>query len=239
MTSTPSCNLLVFLISFSLPQTSLHITMVERRNPQNHTMTYTHPTTPPPPPRTLLLQNLTTQTHLLTQLFTHLSQSSSSSSTSSTLSSSLIGAPSNQSNLINQLYTFLRSTTDDMASIVQQVRQHQTAYTDFERQKKSVISLERQVRSLIHSLESSRSELEAMISEARETAKSLDRATTGPSTLLSPFLFLPLSLFNSRPTQGPLPPPFFPLSCFHPLSRPSLNPLSPAQWLSNNQKIQS
>ena len=130
-------------------------------------MTYISPISiiPSKPPRILLLENLTTQTHLLTQLFTHLASANPPANSQPSTST--------EPNPIHQIYTSLQSATDELARVVEAVQGHQLAFRGLERRKAEVMALERLVRGLVRDLERGRKELERVVCEAREIQSSI------------------------------------------------------------------
>ena len=145
-------------------------------------MTYILPTqaTPSKAPRTILLQNLSSQLHLLTQLFTHLSSSHPSPS-----------QPGTSTALVHQIYTSLQERTDQLASLVEEVEAHQIAYRALERRKAEVSALERVVRGLVRDLEKGRKELEKVVFEGRQVQRSVEKSTAREA-----FRFLPPSMYR-------------------------------------------
>lgn len=106
---------------------------------------------------TKLLANVNSQSQLLTQIF---------------------GSVSNPA-AIPRLYAALTSTTDDLAELLEEARQHQLAHQAMLKQKAQVLAMEKQVRAMLVTLETGRSELQSLVDQGKETAKVMDRATQG------------------------------------------------------------
>jgi mediator of RNA polymerase II transcription subunit 4 len=116
------------------------------------------------PPRTRLLQNITTQTHLINQIFTSLSSSSSLSST----------AP----NPLPALYQQLNDTAEELLRLRDEIAVHQELWARIEVKKRNVIDMEKRVRGIMRTLESERGDLETMVLEGREIMASVDKVET-------------------------------------------------------------
>ncbi|KAK4687688.1 mediator of RNA polymerase II transcription subunit 4, partial [Tremellales sp. Uapishka_1] len=126
-------------------------------------MTYTLSNTAAPPSiRSALLSNLSTQTTLLTQLFTTLSQPSSSSTS------------------LPSLYSSFQNTSADLSRLVEDVYDHQAKYRLMLEKKERVEALERRVRELLVSLEGDRSDLLGMVESSREVVKGIEKARDDP-----------------------------------------------------------
>jgi len=151
-----------------------------------HSMTYivpSHPSPPPTPPRTALLQNLTSQSQFLLQLFTLLSSTAPLPTLppptplppSQLPHPASTSSPATSSNPISRLYSSLQTSTLELAHILDSVHAHQAAYRELDRQKLSVIGLEYQVHELVRSLETGRRELEVMVEDGKEVRKSIEK----------------------------------------------------------------
>lgn len=114
------------------------------------------------PPRTRLLQNISTQTHLINQIFTSLSSSTSASTSAA-------------STPLPDLYQALKNTTDELLRLREDVAVHQELWARIEAKKKNVIDLERRVRGIMRTLERERCELETMVQEGRDVISSVDK----------------------------------------------------------------
>ncbi|WVR09046.1 hypothetical protein IAU60_006106 [Kwoniella sp. DSM 27419] len=120
------------------------------------------------PPRTSLLQNLSTQSILLTQLF------------------SLVAAPSQgtpapqTTGAIEQIYAALQLSTLDLSSLVKEAHEHQAEWKRLQEQKAEVEMLEKRVRGLVQSLEHGRKELEGMVDKGRQVRSDIDRSERNP-----------------------------------------------------------
>lgn len=114
------------------------------------------------PPRTRLLQNISTQSHLINQIFTSLSSSASASTST---------APTP----LPTLYRALEDTTGELLRLRQDVAEHQELWARIEAKKKNVIDLERRVRGIMRTLERERSDLETMVQEGRDIMASVDK----------------------------------------------------------------
>ncbi|WVW79371.1 hypothetical protein I302_101339 [Kwoniella bestiolae CBS 10118] len=152
------------------------------------------PSNPPPPsnpsssslpPRQSLLQNLTTQSLLLTQLFTLLSYSSSNT-------------PQTQG--IEQIYTALQLSTLDLSNLLRETYTHQEEYQKLLDKKQNLEKLEGRVRGIIRVLEADRVELEGMVERGRKVREGIEQSEKNPiniPTLLSHSQNL--SRFSSAP----------------------------------------
>ncbi|OCF79199.1 hypothetical protein I204_01146 [Kwoniella mangroviensis CBS 8886] len=129
------------------------------------------------PPRQSLLQNLTTQSLLLTQLFTLLSSSPSST------------APNpGQGGGIEQIYTALQLSTLDLSNLLRDTYTHQEEYKKLLDKKNNLENLEQRVRGLIRGLEHDRIELEQMVDNGKKVKKNIEQSEKNPiiiPTLLS------------------------------------------------------
>jgi hypothetical protein len=121
-----------------------------------------HADTDSVPPRARLLQNISTQSHLINQIFTSLSSSASASA-------STAPAP------LPTLYRALEDTTGELLRLRQDVAEHQELWARIEAKKKNVIDLERRVRGIMRTLERERSDLETMVQEGRDIMASVDK----------------------------------------------------------------
>lgn len=121
--------------------------------------------TPPAslPLRTSLLKNLTTQTHLLSTLFT-------------LLTSPLASA--HQPSLSN-LYTALVESTFELDSLTDQAYAHQVAYAELIRTKEETRGLELELRARLRGLEGGVRELEAVVGEGKKVRESIERSEKG------------------------------------------------------------
>lgn len=120
------------------------------------------------PPRTRLLQNLSTQSQLLNQIFSSLASSTSAQQTQTQ-------QQSQQPNPLPLLYQVLDQTCTDLLALRKDVRAHQVVWERVERKKREVIELEKRTRVIMRTLERERSELETMVREGREVVASVDR----------------------------------------------------------------
>lgn len=101
------------------------------------------------PMRTLLLQNLATQTASISHLFTALT------------------APAPNPAAVQASYAVLGTSTDELAAVLREAERHQEAWGRVMRQRKAVEDLERRVRGLCRDLERGSRELGAMVDEAK------------------------------------------------------------------------
>lgn len=128
-------------------------------------MAQTTPRSNPPPHS--LLQNLTTQSLLLSHLFT------------------LIASPPNPNTSIQtqltQVYSALQLSTLDLSGLVKEVVQHQEAYRRLVEKKKEVAGLEMRVRGLVKRLEEGRKELEGMIDQGERSLEDIEKSERGTS----------------------------------------------------------
>jgi mediator of RNA polymerase II transcription subunit 4 len=115
------------------------------------------------PPRTLLLQNLTSQTHSLQTLFSSLS------------------SPTPNPTALSTSLASIQTSSVELEHLVQEVWYHQIAWQELERKKAEVIGLEARVRGLLRGLEGGRRELEGMVEEGREVRKSIEQSERGRS----------------------------------------------------------
>lgn len=106
---------------------------------------------------TKLLANVNSQSQLLTQIF---------------------GSVANPA-AIPRLYSALASTTDDLAGLLEEARQHQRAHQAMLKQKAQVLAMEKQVRAMLVTLETGRSELQSLVNQGKETAEIMERASKG------------------------------------------------------------
>lgn len=140
------------------------------------------------PPRSSLLTNLTTQTSLLTTLFTLLSQPSSSSAASTSTSNPHPGVSGTNSTSIPALYSALEAQTAQMRSITQNLYTHQKAWAGLKRKEAEVGALEERVRGLVRELERGRGELEGLVKDGRGVKKGIEGLEKGKSFLLGSVL---------------------------------------------------
>ncbi|WWD21288.1 hypothetical protein CI109_105772 [Kwoniella shandongensis] len=136
-----------------------------------------------PPIRLSLLQNLTTQSLLISQLFTLLASPPPPSSSGS---SSIITSPIPAQ--ISQLYAALQLSTLDLSALVREAHAHQEEWRALMDKRSEVERLERRVRGLVKGLEKGREELEGMVEKGREVLNDIDRSESAPihvKTLLS------------------------------------------------------
>ncbi|KAK8844058.1 hypothetical protein IAR55_006852 [Kwoniella newhampshirensis] len=134
-----------------------------------------------PPIRLSLLQNLSTQSLLLSQLFTLLASPPAPNTSSSTISS-----PVPQQ--ISQLYAALELSTLDLSNLVREAYAHQEEWRALMEQKAEVERLEQRVRGLVRGLEKGREEMEGMVQSGREVLNDIERSEQHPipaKTLLS------------------------------------------------------
>lgn len=129
------------------------------------TMAHTTPRSHPPPHS--LLQNLTTQSLLLSHLFT------------------LIASPPNPNTStqtqLNQVYSALQLSTLDLSGLVKEVGHHQEAYRRLVEKKNEVAGLEMRVRGLVKRLEEGRKELEGMIDQGERSLEDIEKSERGAS----------------------------------------------------------
>ena len=118
------------------------------------------------PPRNRLLTNLSTQSSLLTQLFTQISQRQQS-------------AQPSLSNPTASTYTSLESSVDELGAIVKDLKAHQAAWARLEERRKEVKILEMEVRRVIGELESGRRELEGMVKQGMEVRETIEKGLRG------------------------------------------------------------
>lgn len=123
------------------------------------------------PLRTQLLSNLTTQTHLLSTLFTLLASPPPSSSASS--------------ETIQTLYSSLLHSTYDLEGLVDEAYAHQEAYARLMALKEEAKGLEGEVRGALRALEGGVGELEGMVREGRKVRESIERSENGMSISLT------------------------------------------------------
>ncbi|KAL0247756.1 hypothetical protein I308_103834 [Cryptococcus tetragattii IND107] len=118
------------------------------------------------PPPYSLLQNLTTQSLLLSHLFT------------------LIASPPNPNTStqtqLAQVYSALQLSTLDLSGLVREVGQHQEAYRRLVEKKKEVAGLEMRVRGLVKRLEEGRKELEGMIDQGEKSLQDIEKSEREP-----------------------------------------------------------
>lgn len=146
------------------------------------TMAQATPRSHPPPYS--LLQNLTTQSLLLSHLFT------------------LIASPPNPNTStqtqLAQVYSALQLSTLDLSGLVREVGQHQEAYRRLVEKKKEVAGLEMRVRGLVKRLEEGRKELEGMIDQGEKSLQDIEKSERGASFSISTFWQDP----GANPTQN-------------------------------------
>ncbi|ODO06121.1 hypothetical protein L198_01353 [Cryptococcus wingfieldii CBS 7118] len=118
----------------------------------------------PQPPRQSLLQNLSTQSLLLTHLFTALS---------------LPLTPQTPPQ-ISQLHTALQYSALDLAGLVREVEEHQKLWNKLQEKKEEVKQLERRVRGLVRSLEEGRRTLEGMVDQGVKEVAAIDKSEKEP-----------------------------------------------------------
>ena len=105
------------------------------------------------PMRTLLLQNLATQTASISHLFTALA------------------SPAPNPAGVQTSYALLGTSTDELAAVLREAERHQEAWGRVMRQRKAVEDLERRVRGLCRDLERGSRELGMMVDESRSVLK--------------------------------------------------------------------
>ncbi|TYJ57659.1 hypothetical protein B9479_001512 [Cryptococcus floricola] len=120
----------------------------------------------PQPPRQSLLQNLSTQSLLLTHLFTALS---------------LPLTPQTPPQ-ISQLHTALQYSALDLAGLVREVEEHQKLWNKLQEKKEEVKQLERRVRGLVRNLEEGRRTLEGMVDQGVKQVAAIDKSENGVSS---------------------------------------------------------
>ncbi|WWC64012.1 uncharacterized protein I303_106618 [Kwoniella dejecticola CBS 10117] len=116
------------------------------------------------PPRQALLRNLTTQSVLLSQLFTILSASSAT-----------------QNSNIQQIYTGLQLSTLDLSNLVKDAYAHQAEYAKLLEKRARVEQLEGRVRGLIKGLENDRLELERLVEGGKKIKEGIEQSEKHPA----------------------------------------------------------
>lgn len=136
-----------------------------------------------PPIRTSLLLALTTQSALLTELFTALP--------------SAVGD-------ITGLYGSLVASATQLDSLARDAEAHQLAWMRLQAQKREVQDLEARVRGLVRELETGRVGLEAMVDEGRRIKEGIDASEKGEWLFMRLKLWLRVSCactYTSRPCE--------------------------------------
>jgi len=98
---------------------------------------------------------------------------------------SLSSSSTNQQSPLPHIYTLLKETTDDLLKLRKDVQAHQEVWTRIERKKKEVVDLERKSRALMRTLEGERRELDLMVKEGREIIESVDKVEKSKSRFLT------------------------------------------------------
>ncbi|WVF65530.1 hypothetical protein IAT40_000258 [Kwoniella sp. CBS 6097] len=143
-------------------------------------------------PRQSLLQNLSTQSILITQLFSLLSSPPPSSTTGPSTQSNFGTSPNPSAQAIEQIYAAIQLSTLDLSSLVKETYEHQAEWQRFLAKKKEVENLEKRVRGVMRRLEGSRGELEGMVEAGRAVRNDIEKSERAQSI--------------SKHTSAPIPP---------------------------------
>ncbi|WWC91200.1 uncharacterized protein L201_006142 [Kwoniella dendrophila CBS 6074] len=163
------------------------------------------------PPRQALLQNITTQSILINQLFTLLGSSSSSSSLSGTNNTGLPSQGSSgvqNGNIggmggVEQIYHSLQLSTVDLSNLLKYTYKHQEEYKKVIEKKEKVELLEKKVRNLIKNLENDRIDLEELVENGKKVKSNIEQSeknSINVSTILSHSMIL--SKYSSAPISN-------------------------------------
>ncbi|OCF40943.1 hypothetical protein I317_05221 [Kwoniella heveanensis CBS 569] len=146
-------------------------------------------------PRLSLLQNLSTQSILITQLFSLLSSGlppvPPATITGSQLPNFNVNANAS-AQAIEQIYAAIQLSTLDLSGLVKETYEHQAEWQRFLAKKREVEGLEKRVRGVMRRLEACRGELEEMVEIGREVRRDIERSETTQSI--------------SKHTSAPIPP---------------------------------
>ncbi|RXK36781.1 hypothetical protein M231_05942 [Tremella mesenterica] len=125
-------------------------------------MTVEPPLQTEPPIRNSLLKNLTTQTTLLTQLFTQL------------------GTSTPQTATVQNIHAQLCSSTDDLARLTRDLEKHQQVWNSVLIAQERVEGLEKKVREICKELEKGSRELDEMVWSAKVNVENIKRSEKNP-----------------------------------------------------------
>ncbi|OCF35587.1 hypothetical protein I316_02642 [Kwoniella heveanensis BCC8398] len=157
-------------------------------------------------PRLSLLQNLSTQSILITQLFSLLSSGlppvSPATITGSQLPNFNVNANAS-AQAIEQIYAAIQLSTLDLSGLVKETYEHQAEWQRFLAKKREVEGLEKRVRGVMRRLEACRGELEEMVEIGREVRRDIERSETNP---IPSRLLLSTAQSISKHTSAPIPP---------------------------------
>jgi hypothetical protein len=122
--------------------------------------------------RNRLLENITQQHTLTTQLFDTLSNS---------LSSSRRIHPGSNLTLedVPAMYNKLRGLTEEQANLIELVRRHQAKWDRLQKRRRKKERLEENVREVLWGLEQARRDLEETIEKGKEVERGIDMAQNG------------------------------------------------------------
>ncbi|WVQ93199.1 hypothetical protein IAU59_000263 [Kwoniella sp. CBS 9459] len=151
-------------------------------------------------PRLSLLQNLSTQSILITQLFSLLSAPPATNVTSQQLNPN-ININSN-AQAIGQIYAAIQLSTLDLSSLVKETYEHQKEWQRFLAKKKEVEGLEKRVRGVMKRLEGCRGELEGLVEAGRTVRKDIEKSERDP---IPTRLLLSTAQSISKHTSAPIP----------------------------------
>ncbi|WWC73084.1 uncharacterized protein I206_107049 [Kwoniella pini CBS 10737] len=126
------------------------------------------------PPRQALLQNLTTQSILLSQLFNIFSNNLNLNSNDNNNNNNNNIIQNN--NNIEQIYTGLKLSTLDLSNLIKDSNKHQKEYLNLIFKKKKIEILENKIKFLIKNLENGRLQLENMIEIGKKMKISIEQS---------------------------------------------------------------